>query len=1467
MKAAVGFLCLIVLFFLRGFFLSLAVAGYTWIQGYPMLFSPFSSVGFHHVELRHLRFYSNRRDLLLTAPSIRVTFSPRILFFNRSLTASVLQVDLHEPTLILNRSKTGRWKTSFRFPQISPDLLTNLRIFRGHVEISDELWKSEKRPAEVNIGPIQGYLDFSNQKFAKILLVSGETSNGFVQISGMLLRPTWAGKIAINAYEASFAGIGDYWIHRGDIHLTSGVVSGDATLLSANQAIVSTEGNFQIRNGLLVYAPNPRLNASGLRCDIAMNTGIFRISGIHGDVFGTPFNGQGVIRMSGEPDFYFFADPVPFEFSRFSKNLTGKGVLSSVTFSGKEPHYRVKAAVDSPDVHYESIDLGALSADFGICDGLLSIQKFSLREANEGLTATGNFSPAASEGWLSAEFQQEKKAIRVNAIWRGGTANLILGQADGTIENFPLHSVLFGSPSDLYLLDRIGFVHWNGNGKWSGEVSSLNFPFHFQNKEALVGGRFSGDLFFGEKPGGVWAFGLGKIVNPAASYRKISLFQKKDSPVSWSVAFFGKKKAFSTISPSLLSFGTLQNGKISRLAFAGNANAFNLNGSVLGSAKGDLRHPSISTDLYAEGSRLSKPVVLSADLRSDLQSISSNEARLVWGKSAYDIRGTITMKDGYPLNVNGDVIAGQLSDAIDLFPRTPDWLEGVKGSLSGRFSLSGSLKKPEGLVHFYIHEGSLWDQPIATAYTDARIKNGVFYLNPFIARTNEDYFIARGSIGMNGPASLTFDAPNVQLSDLVFLRRNVGVVLGNADLHGRLSGLISSPSLIASLSMNHLHAKYLHLDSVRATLDYRRGWADIQNAEITSGSGRMLGYIGAHFAHPVFLSTHLIFSGVDPETVSNVHDLNVLGLLDGSVSLNGPVSAMNGNFDLNFSKERPISGELAGNVTNSTVDFSTMRVAVGNGELSGTGRLKVGQAGTVHVQGRNLDLALLSNLLHLKRTVSGKAFLTGDIHASLQNPEMSADVHILDPAFGGYAANDFRGRLLYRNGAFVLNDATLDVPHGAFNLYGLLPVSIGSQKTKSPLLLHVKLDHQDLGIVDDFFPGIKSKGLLQADLQLSKLRDQIELSGSAEISGGKVLPQSLSTPIENLNGTLTLENRAVTIGLTGNLTNPFNLQGTVAWDPSITSDMKFSGNNLHLTSPGLFDMNLSSSMELAHTIGSWMLKGATTVNPASLYAEGFNPGIIRKFLAQLGPINLDESLTFGDNVQLHHPHLNVYGSGTVHVGGTGQNPRLSGELDGTKGTLEFLGYIFDVRKVTAKFDPDHDMPYLTFVGASARRIQGSQIFVRLEGYPDNLHLSLNSYPPIPQDVLSRTLASAQPTETYLQANSNIFLQSEASHWLSTGLPSEVFFPVENVFSSVLNLEEFSLQFLPTGQLGLQVGKSISPHFLVTYAQPITGTQLQSQQTSGSIWGVEYHLSPRVFIQMTQSHLTGIGGQVLSRWNF
>jgi len=1545
-------IALFALFFLRGFALCLGVMAYTWIRGFPVVFSPFSKVGMDHVDVFHLKCYSNRHDLLLTSPYVRITYDPRLFFLKRKLVASIVHIDAHQPTLILHRAETGHWKISFHFPKIDPALQTHIRIEQGHLEISDELWKVEGRPSEVIIGPIKGFLDLSNQRFAKIFLNSSDALADAIQVKGVLLRPSLAGTLGVKVANAPFAGLGDYWIHRGQFHLVQGAVDGQGALYFANRTLMSMSGSFHVHDGILVYAPYPRLKASGLECNVSIDTRIFRLSDIHGKALGMPFSGEGLIHMSGPPDFFFSSNKIPVNLESISKVFPGLSSLHpkghgsmTVSLSGKEPNHLLEVNVETPDPSIEDKPLGHLKARVSMANGSVFIDKLFLQqsqgtlliEGGEGywieaerfnlasleplekflkfsipgklrgvcslsgffvfdenhapmLTADSTFNTVSYRGfnvnqasaklrwsrnlgWISAGMSQGKESLAGNAAWEGDNHPYIVGQLNGSFQTIPISTTLLGTMDDAYLIDKIGFLHWNSPHHFLGKLSGANLPFHLHNRGASLAGQFSGDLYFGKKESETpWAFGLGHIAHASAIYHglhghNVTLFRPTDSPLLWSVGLQGNKKSFSLSSPALVSFGEIEQEKIKQLSFFLSGEGFAFKVKALGSARGNLTHPEISTDILAEGSRLNKSAYYQGDLKTDFRTIASRHSSLVWGKSSYDVGGKVSLLDGHPLDIQGGVIQGQLSDLIALTPQSPYWLDGLQGLISGKFQWSGTLEKPEGHLHFYLHEGSLWGEPIARAYTDARVKNGIFYLNPFIIRNNGDYFIARGSIGLNGPAEMTFDAPKIMLSDLMFLRRSVGVVQGTAELHGKLSGLITAPSIAGSLAVDEMRAKYLFLNRLHAILDYRKGWVDIQNAEVNSGSGRILGYVGVGLDSPVFLRTNLVFSGIDLETVSRVHALGVLGLLDGSATLDGPISGLEGNFDLKLSNERPVSGEMAGTVQNSVVDFSTLRLNVGNGELQGTGRLKVGRASTLHVEGKNLDLNVLANLLHVSHQVSGKATLSGEIRASLENPEMSIDVAIADPSFENFTATDIKGQVQYQNKTFILKDGKIDLPHGTFNLSGLIPLSMRGQTLRAPLLLHLKLDHQDLSLLSDFFPSLKAKGLLQADLQLSKRRSGLSVDGTATVSHGKLLLPMMSSAVEEINGSVSFANQQAQVGITGMLGNPFTLQGNLVLDPTQKSDLKFSGDNLHLTSPGLFDMHVTSTLDISETMGDWTAAGDTTINPATLYAEGFNPGMIREFLKKLGPLNLDDNLTFGDNVQLHHPHLELTGGGKMHFGGTGANPKISGELIGKKGTLEFLGYIFDVRKADIKFDPDQEQPYLTLVGASARRIQGSQIFVQLEGYPNDLKLSLNSYPPLSQDVLSRTLASMQPTSTYTQGNNSLFAQEEAQHWLGSGLPSEVFFPLENTLTSAFSVEEFSFQFLPTGQVGLQVGKAISPHFLITYAEPITGTQIQGQQTSGAIWGLEYHLSPRVFLELTQSNLQGFGGQVLSRWNF
>lgn len=1080
-------------------------------------------------------------------------------------------------------------------------------------------------------------------------------------------------------------------------------------------------------------------------------------------------------------------------------------------------------------------------------------------------------------GWLD-DFQlvSGNGTLTGNAAWTGRENPFVSGEFKGRFKDLAVHPFLFGKLNDSYLIDRLGVIHWAGPSDITGIFHASKWPLTIPSKALALQSTLSGLMLVHVGPqnkiSAIGAGGLSQTRFSLPFHLPVPFSEGTLPPVNWSLGFHQNQGSLSAVSPGLALFGRFNPGGM-RSTFMGEALAPPFTLFAAGNLNMLQSVPRHSISLLATGELFKKEAALSTEISQEKNKVQLHDLQAVLGKSLYTLNGNFLIPPDDRISLKGFATNGEISDLTGLLRNPPFWLHHMKGKITGNFSVSGPREHVGGDLHLFVRDGSLFGEPISTAYLDARLDHGTLYFDPLVIRSFENYLTARGRLGLNGLASFTFDVPQIYLSNLESLKHLAEPLEGFVKLHGKAAGPIVSPAIWANIEASHFQANRLRLDKIYARAFYENKTFRISEARFINGLGDLGINADVALSSPPWIKAQMIFSRFNPESLLSWRSMSNFGLIDGRAFLQGPLPQLDGSFDFRLSKEGSISGQAQGTLKKGIASFSNLNLKVGDGEVSASGQLNVNKPSTFNLQGSNLDIDILSHLFHWQGSPAGKASFKGDVRTSLQNPEMDLEFTVAKPSLKGIPASSFSGRLIYKHGELMLQNGQLVEPHGSLVLNGFLPLSLKSKKIiRAPLSLRIKLENQDLKILSDIFPSIEAGGLANADFNLVFDRNQYAMTGEANLRNGKIKLPGLLNEIEHLEGSVHAGQNAVDLDFTGSLTNPFQLTGNVqlqsTYSPQLfgNGQLRFTGSRLFISTVDA-QVHATPDLLLSRQSEQWKLSGTAAIDDGAVDSSLFSNSFWKHLFPKLGNLELDTQLNISRNLNLHHPHLEVQGGGSLKISGTVSNPQLSGELSSTKGTVVFLGTSFTLTRGLVSFSPGRKLPYLNVEGASTRRIQGSKLFIRLTGYPGDIHLDVSSDPPLTQNELLATLTQQQPIERYISGGrSNQFIQQEASRWLSAGIAYEVFYPLEKTVGSAFNLEYFSFQFLPTGQLGLQVGKDLGPHLAVTYTRAVAG-RLQSQADPGAIWGVEYHLSPKILFRATQDNLTGFGGQILSRWNF
>jgi len=1075
----------------------------------------------------------------------------------------------------------------------------------------------------------------------------------------------------------------------------------------------------------------------------------------------------------------------------------------------------------------------------------------------------------------------EEGNILGRAFWTGETDPWIGGTLEGRLSKVPIQATYFGRLSDGFLSSNDGLLRIRSGPRFEGGISLSKFPIHLALSHGNISTNLSGTMVFQTEHGTSFSgIGFGETSTTKVDTEDLnpylpSLFTL--SPVNWSVGIHHGKGGYMLTSPTLDLFG--QAGLLgNKTVFLGEADAPSMQFVAAGRTVGPWNQPSVSGSMLALGTWFGSPAEFLGDLSTlpplntsaGTAGIHVKDAQAVWGSGLYNLSGTFPARQNGNLQLNGNVTDADLWNIGNIFPKIR--LLRLSGHLSGGFALTGPVDDLQGDLHLFLKQGSFWGEPISTAYADAQLRQGIISFHPIMVRSYENYLTAHGTVATNGKINLAFESPQISLSDLTPAFPNLSNLSGTMQLRGKAAGSVFDPSVWTETSVTNFNLHPFHLDKAQAAVYYHHQNVQVGRALFQSGDGIVAGNANVDFGPSPHLVANLNASNFDLSKLLSLKNRLNLGLLNGSAAVRGPMPRVNGTFDFSVDHSGEISGHSSGTLRNGIANFSDLLLRVGSGEISGSGKVNVQTPSVVALTGKNLDLRMLAHLFHWPGEPTGLGSFDGSVLTSIQNPEMSLNFSLAHPTLAGLPASSFNGNLLYRNGRLIIARAQVVEPHGVINLTGIIPVSATAKTIlKIPIRMQVKLENQNFAVVSDLFPGVDAGGRADASFAVEFHPNHFVASGSGSVKNGTLQFQGMNNSITGLNGVVSVLDNELSLTATGMLENPFSLTGSFAvpgaYKPPLLGDgeLKLTGKSLALNIANA-QVHFTPDLSLTHASNLWTLQGSALLQDGLVDTALFTRHTgANWFLTRLANLALDAQIQVDPSLRVQHPHVVAQGTGTLHLGGTVSQPQVSGDLTAKQGTLLLLGQTFSLTRGTISFSPDHKLPHLDIHASSVRRIQGSRIVLHITGYPNDLHTDIASEPPLNQTEL---LAVLNPQFPQQQGTANMMNQEEAAHWINTGLSSELFSPLENAFGGSLGLEEFSFTFLPTGQLGLQVGQSLTNNVTVTYSVPVAGVEtIQTQTNPGAIWGLEYQLSPKIVLRGTQDHLTGLGGQVLARFNF
>ncbi len=475
------------------------------------------------------------------------------------------------------------------------------------------------------------------------------------------------------------------------------------------------------------------------------------------------------------------------------------------------------------------------------------------------------------------------------------------------------------------------------------------------------------------------------------------------------------------------------------------------------------------------------------------------------------------------------------------------------------------------------------------------------------------------------------------------------------------------------------------------------------------------------------------------------------------------------------------------------------------------------------------------------------------------------------------------------------------------DVFRIVRLKLQGQDTKLEVTGHVDAGQRlvdlrasgqaNLAIVQLFNPDISAGGAATIGASLSGPFGKTSLTGTADITGGRLKPHALPHGFSDINGPIRVEaNRLIVGGLPGDPVarrlvgvmgeGPVTFSGSVTLNDAYAIeryDLTARGQSMHLRVPRGLLSTVDAELTLTGPASAPVLAGDVDVLTAS-YRPPIEAVTDIFTLAAgggaeeppPGPAVPASGVTLLYDIDVYAPIMpfienrqaTIDGSASAHISGTFDKPIVTGSVDIERGLVTLFGNRYTIRSGSRidfsnpqRFDPVFSIDANTRVraqsGDASVQSQTFNVDIRVSGTLSKLTPSFSSDPWLPDFQLISLLLGESPDignaeisnqrsrqDLQMQA-----LRSATATLLTSAISSRVVGVVQNPLIDTVQLtpvlgREASLQQLsPTGRLTLT--KAISSQVFLTYARTFRADEQE-------VIRIEYDQSDRLTWVLTRN---------------
>jgi outer membrane protein assembly complex protein YaeT len=395
----------------------------------------------------------------------------------------------------------------------------------------------------------------------------------------------------------------------------------------------------------------------------------------------------------------------------------------------------------------------------------------------------------------------------------------------------------------------------------------------------------------------------------------------------------------------------------------------------------------------------------------------------------------------------------------------------------------------------------------------------------------------------------------------------------------------------------------------------------------------------------------------------------------------------------------------------------------------------------------------------------------------------------------------------------------------------------------------------NLDALGQLSPDLFLGGTVAIDTRLEGTVSDPRLGGEIRLNNLSFSGVDLPVEIDSGNGRIVLAGEKITLESFAARANEgtLNANGTVTLDGFRPNDWRLAvvANNMTVLYQGA-EATVNADLTLAGNLDRQVLSG-TVIIPEGEYTTNLDLGSLASGRSSGGslsfggggqaaggpgafglpPVSLDVRIEAPNSLLIRNEQINTVGTAALSVGGTLNDPAITGRVAVEGGTIKFRSQRYDITTGTLDFPVGGATPLVNIL--TEGDVSGYHVYVGLAGPIDAMEVTLRSDPDLPRSEILSLVATGR-TDSSTLGSQDILASGFGT---AASLLSEEF--ISQPAQSLLGLNRFQIDPVlepnsnPAARL--TIGKQITRDLAFTYS-----TNVGSEQDQSAL--VEYTLTNR-----------------------